>query len=147
MAVSGKKNFFSAVEKPTLSTTARLRRKAFRKHRPVRKPLQTENFLALLHVLNSMKHEHRVVLLEHLSDTVRDRIYKLITHILTSTHIPLRKRVFLKNQLGEDKEATRVFLNPKASSAQRRMTLCRVGGGPMKYMLRAALPVLLDMYK
>jgi hypothetical protein len=113
----------------------------------VRKPLQSEDFLAFLHVLNSMRPEQRVVLFEHLSDQVRDKIYKLITHILTSRHIPLRKRVFLKNQLGEDKSVVRVFVNPKASAAQRRMTLCRIGGGPMQHLLRAALPVLLDMYK
>ena len=140
------KRFYSRVHKPTLPTISKLRREKFRKVQQ-RTASRPGRWLPFLHVLNSMKPEHRIILFEHLDDVSRDRIYHLVTRVLTSTKVPMRKRMFLKSKLSDDKDTLRTVMNPKKSTARKAAALCSIGGGTMTHVLRAALPMVMNLYK
>lgn len=102
--------------------------------------------LPLLHALKSIKPEHRVIILAHLDDETRDALYEAITHVLRSDRIPFRKRLFLKSKLKPYKNHLRYLTSEKRSGEQKKKRLTQIGGGPMAYVLREAIPLLLDVF-
>jgi hypothetical protein len=102
--------------------------------------------LPLLHVLKSINPEQRVIILAHMDEKTRDAIYETITHVLTSDHMPIDKRILLKNELGAHKKDLRYVIDKKKGSLQRRKKLAQIGGGPMTPVLKLAIPLLLNMF-
>ena len=102
--------------------------------------------LPLLHVLKSLKPEHRVILLAHLDDVTRDGLYEAIDTVLRSDRLPFRKRLFLKSKLAPYKEQLRYLADRKRSSREKRKRLPQIGGGPMSYVLKEAIPLMLSIF-
>lgn len=100
--------------------------------------------LPLLHALLRTPEDCRVILLSHLDDKTRDGIYEAIACTLTSSHVPLRKRLFLKSKLSNFKREFKVLASPKATPRQKKTSLCMVGAGPMRHLMRAAIPLLIN---
>ena len=107
----------------------------------------TTDLLSLMHVLNSMKPDHRQILFEHMDDKSRDYIYDVVTRLLTSDALPKKKKLLLKSKLGSYKPYFRAVADPKCSKTEKRRCLRAVGGRPMNYVFRAALPMLLNVFK
>jgi hypothetical protein len=102
--------------------------------------------LPLLHVLKSVKPEHRVILLAHLDDSSRDALYEAINQVLCSEKIPVRKRLFLKSKLEPYKGHLRYLADAKKGPVGKKKRLAQIGGGPMTHVLREAVPLLLDLF-
>jgi hypothetical protein len=102
--------------------------------------------LPLLHVLKSVKPEHRVILLAHLDDPSRDALYEAINRVLKSDKLPARRRRFLKSKLEPYKDHLRYLADASKSPARKKKRLTQIGGGPMTYVLRDAVPLLLDLF-
>lgn len=100
----------------------------------------------LLEALKSMRAEHRVIVLQHFDDVTRDRIYEAIMHTLTSERVPFRKRLFLRSKLAPYKKELRCLADRRRSPGEKKRKLVQLGGGPMTYVLRTALPLLLNLY-
>ena len=102
--------------------------------------------LPLLNVLRNMTADHRQILLAHLDDKTRDGLYETISHVLRSNKVPFAKRLFLKSKLSPYKKDLRYLSNPKRTGAQKRKRLTQVGAGPMSHILKAAIPLLLNLF-
>ncbi len=102
--------------------------------------------MPLLHVLRSLKPEKRVILLAHLDDGTRDRLYETISHVLRSDKVPFAKRLFLKSKLGPFKKDLRYLADTRRTSTQKKRRLAQIGGGPMTHVLGTAISLLLNLY-
>lgn len=109
-------------------------------------PRKRAVLLPLLAVLKTMKPEHRVIVLSHFDDVTRDAIYEAITHVLLSERIPFRKRLELRRRLRPYKNELRGFSDSGKSSTWKKRQLVQMGAGPMTHVLRATVPLLLDLY-
>lgn len=102
--------------------------------------------LPLLDVLKSVKPEQRVILLAHLDDKTRDLLYQTIQRVLTSDRVPFRKRLFLKSKLSDHKHDLRFLADRRKSVGAKKRKLAQMGAGPMSYILKAAIPLLLNVF-
>lgn len=107
---------------------------------------QKKVLLPLLEVLKTVKPDQRVILLAHLDDKTRDLLYQTIQRVLTSDRIPFRKRLFLKSKLNNYKHDLRYLADQRKSPGAKKRKLAQVGAGPMTYILRAAIPLLLNVF-
>lgn len=105
-----------------------------------------EVYLPLLAALKALDPKHRVIVLSHLDDVTRDRIYEVIGDVLRSRKLPLEKRLRLKSELEPHKEDFRYLLDVRKSPLQKKKKLMQIGGTPMSQMLNTALPLLLTIY-
>lgn len=103
--------------------------------------------IPLLHVLNTLKPEHRIILLAHFDDKTRDGLYQTIQKVLVSDRMPLRKRLFLKTKLAPYKREFLQLARDARSNVKKKKTLTQVGGSPMRYVLQAAIPLLLNTFR
>ena len=103
--------------------------------------------LPLLEVLKQLRPDRRVIILQHFDDRTRDQIYEAIMHTLSSEKVPFRKRLFLRSKLLPYKNELRFLADKKRSAECKKKKLAQVGGGAMNYILRAAVPLLLNLYK
>ena len=101
--------------------------------------------LPLLHILKSMRSDHRVILMSHLDDEARDAIYQTIFKTLTSSKVPLRKRLFLKSKLLPYKSHLRYLASSSKPSRAKKRRLAQMGGGAMSDVLRVAIPLLINL--
>ena len=109
-------------------------------------PRQGRILLPLLSVLKSVKPEQRQILMAHLDDKTRDRLYETIAQVLKSEQVPLAKRVFLKSKLSDYKTELRYLTTPGKSGREKKRKLAQVGGSPMNYVLQTAIPLLLNLF-
>jgi len=105
-----------------------------------------QELLPLLEVIRSLKDEQRVIVLAHLNDVSLDGIYRAITETLQTERIPIKKRVKLRSQLEPYKNEFRTLSGvSKGTPRMKKRALMQVGGGPMSYLLKEAVPFLLDI--
>jgi hypothetical protein len=102
--------------------------------------------LPLLHVLKSIRPDHRVIILAHLDDRARDALYESIMRVLSSKTIPLRRRRALKSKLQPYKNHLRYLADATRSGVLKKKRLVQIGGGPMTHLLREAVPLLLNLF-
>lgn len=102
--------------------------------------------LPLLNALQTVKPEQRVILMAHFDDKTRDAIYETITHVLKSEKVPFAKRLFLKAKLSPYKNELRFLADKKKGAVKKREKLAQIGGGPMSHVLKAAVPLLLNIF-
>lgn len=107
---------------------------------------QNRVLLPLLEVLKSVKPDQRVIILAHLDDQTRDLLYKTIYKVINSDKIPFAKRRFLNSKLTPFKNELRDLGDANKTLFQKKKRLIQVGGGPMSYVLRAAIPLILDTF-
>lgn len=112
----------------------------------LRKGKKVQELLTLLRVLTSVSPEKRVIMLAHLDDVSRDSLYQTIDHVLRSQKVPARKRLFLKSKLNPYKTHIRYLASKKVSSVQKKKKLTQMGAGPMNLILKAAIPLLLNLF-
>ena len=105
-----------------------------------------KELVPLLHVLKSMKPEQRVIILAHFDSHTRDGLYRTITGVLQSKKMSLRQKRSLKKKLLPFKSDVRVLTNRGGSSSRKRRKLMQFGGAPMSHVLRAAIPLLLNIF-
>lgn len=113
----------------------------------VRHHARRRAMIPLLSVLKSMRPEHRIVVLAHLDDATRDAIYETITDVLQSDKVPIQRRLFLRSKLADHRSDLRYLTDKKRSKIGKKKKLTQVGGAPMYHVLRAALPLMLQLYK
>ena len=102
--------------------------------------------LPLLTALRSVPPNLRVILLSHLDNSTRDRLYETISHVLKSNRVPFAKKLFLKSKLLPYKDQLRFLADKKKSSRSKKQRLAQIGGGPMTHVLGTAIPLLLNLY-
>ena len=102
--------------------------------------------LPLLHVLRTIRPEQRVILLAHFDDQTRDALYATIGQVLKSNKVPIRNRLLLKAKLFAHKDKLRYLADKKKTSTSKRRKLAQIGGSPMKYILKTAIPLLLNLF-
>lgn len=103
--------------------------------------------LPLLGVLKKLPSSDRVILMSHLDDKTRDTLYETIAHVLRSPSVPMRKKLFLKSKLGPFKKHLRFLADKRKPSKLKKNRLTQMGGAPMGYVLRTAVPLLLNLYQ
>lgn len=81
-----------------------------------------------------------------MDDDTRDGIYETISHVLLSQKVPMVKRKFLKRKLNAYKHQLRRVSSDKVSKQNKKRQLVQLGGGPMTYVLNAAIPLLLSYF-
>ena len=102
--------------------------------------------LPLLAILKKMHANDRMILLSHLDDVTRDSIYEMIAHVLRSNSLPMRKKLFLKSKLAPYKNDIRFLADTRKSSKLKKRRLTEMGGAPMGFIVRTAVPLLLNLY-
>ncbi len=107
---------------------------------------QSQVLLPLLHVLESLKHEKRVIIFAHLDSQTQDAICRAIAEVLRSEKIPIRKRINLREKIKSAEEEFRYLADTRKSSKQKRKKLTQVGGGPMTHMIKATIPVMMHIF-
>ena len=106
----------------------------------------TAEILPLLEALKSMKPHLRVIVLSHLDDKTRDRLYEAITKVLQSgTKMSDRERRYLTRRLSPYKTQFRVLTAKNKTKRAKKKVLAQVGAGPMSLVLRSGIPLLLRM--
>lgn len=113
---------------------------------PSSKKNQWKILLPLLNVLRTVKPEQRTILLAHMDDKTREYLYQTISHVLRSQDVPMNKRIFLRNKLDPYKNDLRILMSKKASKKKKQHHLAQIGAGPMSYVLKEAIPLLLQLF-
>ena len=108
---------------------------------------QKRIILPLLDLLQSLPPERMRIFISHLDDKTRDQLYETVMLSLTSSKIPFRKRLFLKTKLAPFRQHLTVLASRRASPSAKKTKLAQIGGAPMKYVLRLAIPVLLGTFR
>ena len=109
---------------------------------------QRKVILPLLGVLKNLKPADRIIILAHLDDLSRDRLYETINQVLSqSSPLPSSKKKLLKRRLWAHRENLRYLTSRKRrSSKEKRRRLVHIGGNPLGYLLKTAVPLLLNLY-
>jgi len=103
--------------------------------------------LPLLGVLKTLKPADRIIVLSHLDDITRDRLYETINHVLsTASPLPAAKKKLLKRRLWKHRDDLRFVTDANKRSGERKKRLLQMGGAPMGYLLKTAVPLLLNLY-
>lgn len=98
------------------------------------------DLIPMLQVLKSMKADDRIILLNHMNDRAKDALYKTITTLLTSKSLSAKKRKLLQKKLEPVAKKS-----PKGVVAKRK-ALVQLGGSPLSYVLKTALPLYLNLF-
>jgi len=104
--------------------------------------------LPLLSVLKSLRAPQRVIVLAHLDDVTRDKVYQCINLTLHHrSHLPPQIKKRLRRRLWKEREDLRCFSCGKSSKALKKKKLLQLGGAPMGYLLKSMVPLMLKLYK
>lgn len=101
---------------------------------------QIRELLPMLQVLKSMKADDRIILMSHLNDRAKDALYKTVTGLLASDSLPRKKKRLLHKKVGH------LVNGRKRSRTANRKVVVQLGGAPMSYVLRAAVPLYLGLF-
>ncbi len=107
---------------------------------------QKTQLLPLLNVLKSLKSSDRVIILAHLDDETRDGLYVTINTVLKSEKVPIETRLKLQNKLKHHQDCIKHITSDKTSPKTKKKKLTQLGGGPMKSIIQAALPMMLNLF-
>ncbi len=116
------------------------------KHRPILAERKRTVILPLIGALKDMRPDQRIIVMHHLDDETRDRLYEVIEHALCDTRLPPRRRTHLRTKLMPHKHDWRYIIDPRRPPNMRKKKLLQLGGGPFSHILRAAVPLLLDIF-
>ena len=116
------------------------------KHHPILAKRKRTVILPLLGALKDMRPDQRVIIMHHLDDETRDCLYEVIEHALCDTRLPPRRRTHLRTKLMPHKHDWRYIIDPRRPPKMRKKKLLQLGGGPFSHILRAAVPLLLDIF-
>lgn len=105
-----------------------------------------DNLIPLLNILKSMKSKDRIIILAHLDEETRDALCATINSVLTSAKVPIETKLKLKKKLYRHKDDFRHLSSEEATTSSKKKKLSQLGGNPMKVVLDAALPLLLDLF-
>ena len=103
--------------------------------------------MPLLDVLQSLPPDKMKILISHLDDKTRDGLYETIALTLTSPKISTQRRMQLRKKLLSHKDHLRNMMQVRQGPCAKKVKLMQMGGGPMKTMLKAAIPLLLSSFK
>lgn len=109
-----------------------------------------KNIIPLLTVLRSIRPSYRVIILAHLDDVTRDNICEALKYILVSDKVPLEEKIKLDKKVKREKDNNNYqsLFKKRKSSNRKRKDLLRMGGATsMAYILKTAIPYLLDVYR
>ena len=115
-------------------------------HHPILSERKRTIILPLLSVLKEMRADQRIIVLQHFDDATRDALYEVIEHALCDSRLPARRRARLRAKLMPHKHEWRYVLDRSRPPAMRKRKLLQLGGGPLSYILKAAVPFLLDIF-
>ncbi len=107
---------------------------------------RVKTVVPLLHVLRSVRPDHRVILLYHLDNESRDAVCEAVSRVLLSPKVPLKKRLFLKSKLKPYKTDLRYLADRTRPSSGRRRRLTQLGAGPLRHVLLTAVPLLMNLF-
>lgn len=107
---------------------------------------QKTELIPLLNVLKSLKSNDRVIILAHLDDETRDALSATIASVLESEKVPIETRLHLHKKLRDHRDCLKHIISDRASSKTKKKKLTQLGGGPMKHILQAALPMMLQLF-
>ncbi len=107
---------------------------------------QQAKLIPLLHVLRSLKSSDRVIILAHLDDETRDGLYATINSVLKSDKVPIETKLILNRKLRPHSGCLKHITCDKTSAKIKKKNLTQMGGGPLKVILQAALPLMLDLF-
>lgn len=104
-------------------------------------------YLPLLHVLRKLPHVDRQIIIAHLNDHSCDYVEHCITKVLRGKRrVTPKLRDELKKCIKEhESDFNRLFST--RSSAVKRKTLAKVGGGALSLLLSIGIPLLLGLLK
>lgn len=102
------------------------------------------SIIPLLHVLRSVNSDYRIIILSHLDDLTRDRIYEALTKVLTNDKLSFSQKLELKKKLGKHRHDLRCLMDTRKSAKVKKKKLLQMGGGPMSNVLSATFSHLLD---
>ena len=103
--------------------------------------------LPLLDVLQSLSPDRMKIVIGHLDNQTRDAIHETLAITLTSSKVPEQRRKLLRRRLKTYKDDLRRMMTVRQGPCTKRRNLMQMGGGPMKAMLKAAIPLLLSSVK
>lgn len=106
-----------------------------------------KRLLPLLHSLNSLKPDQRMIILAHLDAKTKNDLYQVIRHVLRSKKLPDGSIRYLRTKLHPFKETLRHLADEKQPRALKAKSLVQVGGGPLGHILPIAIPLLLDTFR
>ncbi len=108
---------------------------------------QKKVILPLLGVLKNLKAADRIIILAHLDDLSRDSLYETINRVLSqSSPLPSSKKKLLKKKLWPHRDDLRYLTSQKKSNREKKRRLVHMGGNPLGYLLKTAVPLLLNLY-
>jgi len=108
---------------------------------------QKKVILPLLGVLKNLKAADRIIILAHLDDLSRDSLYETINRVLSqSSPLPSSKKKLLKKKLWTHRDDLRYLTSQKKSKREKKRRLVHMGGNPLGYVLKTAVPLLLNLY-
>jgi SOS response regulatory protein OraA/RecX len=103
--------------------------------------------LPLLGILKKLNSADRVIILSHLDNVSRDKLYETINHVLSKkSALPEVKKKQLKKKLWNFRADLRFLSHKSRSPKEKRRRLLQMGGGPMGYVIKTAIPLLLNLY-
>ena len=107
---------------------------------------QKTQLIPLVNVLKSLKASDRVIILAHLDDVTRDDLCVTVNSVLKSEKVPIETRLKLQQKLRGHSDCLKHIASDTASPNTKRKKLTQLGGGPMKLILQAALPMMLNLF-
>jgi hypothetical protein len=98
-----------------------------------------ESLLPLLHILAAMKSQDRIVIMSHLDDYTRDKLYVVIGTVLNSKDISStsKNRIQLAFKNNAHKKDLEYILSDKFKNnhAEKNKRLLRIAGNPISPLL------------
>lgn len=106
-----------------------------------------KSMIPLVKSLKRLSRENRIAYLSHVSDKTRDQLSQVILEVLRKYNGATDDRAAeLHEKLRPYKKQISDFTDQRKSGRVRRKRLEQIGGGPMSHILRAALPLLNDLF-
>lgn len=104
-----------------------------------------DRILPLLSILRSIRPEQRIILLSHFDLKTKDAICSAISFTLSTEKLSKQKKRRMVKKLEPHMREILPIIR-QTPVAARRKRLMQVGAGPMKHILNATIPLLLDVF-
>lgn len=107
-----------------------------------------KQILPLLGVLKGLGAPQRVIVLAHLDNATRDKVYDCINQTLSHrSALPNEAKSCLRRKLWKHRGQLRCLRCRKVSKKVKRQKLIQMGGAPLGYLLKSMVPLMLKLYK
>ena len=119
-----------------------------RKNKIAMKDADRREILPLLGVLKSLPSPQRVIVLAHLDNKTRDKVYECVHLTLQDrSALPHESKNRLRRRLWKEREDWRCLSCKRSPKALKRQKLLQLGGAPMGFLLKSMVPLMLRLYK